>query len=295
MAASVHERLLNKSKSDVRPFNELLQYYALERFLYRLSQTSYKPSVVLKGAMMLRVWKASEIRPTLDIDFLGKMKNNEALIATMVKEIAIAQIAEADGLTFDPESVATEPITEDADYNGVRVRFIGKLGNARIPMQIDLGFGDSIYPGAVDTELPAMLGFPPAKILCYTKESSIAEKFQAAVHLGDANSRMKDFYDIRLLSRQFNFQAKELAEAFSRTFKTRGTPMPVSQQLFSSDFAKAKQIQWTAFRNKLKIETIPESFKEVLNDVEAFLQPIAIGIADNAKMPKEWKAPGGWV
>ncbi|MEJ0057323.1 MAG: nucleotidyl transferase AbiEii/AbiGii toxin family protein [Bacteroidota bacterium] len=207
LPASVHARLLNNARLDKRPFNELLQYFAMERLLYRLSKSSHAKLFVLKGAMMLRVWKASDIRPTMDIDLLGKTANEIQSIVDKVKEIIEVEV-EPDGLSFDATSVAGEPITEDADYEGVRINFEGSLGNAKIPMQIDIGFGDIIYPDPTNTELPVMLDFPNATLLCYSRESSIAEKFQAMVKLGEVNSRMKDFFDIWKLSRQFDFLEK---------------------------------------------------------------------------------------
>lgn len=195
MSASVHEGLLTQAKHDKRPFNELLQYFAMDRFLHRWSKSSHAKLFVLKGALMLRVWKASEIRPTMDIDMLGKTRNDEALITAMIKDVISVEV-EPDGLVFHAVSVIATKITEDADYQGLRINFLGNLGNAQIDMQVDIGFGDIVYPAAQNTEIPAMLGFPPAQLLCYSRESSIAEKFEAAVSLGDVNSRMKDFIDI---------------------------------------------------------------------------------------------------
>ncbi len=165
MSASVHERLLRQAKKDRRLFDELLQYFAMERFLYRWSKSPHVRRFVLKGALMLRVWEASEYRPTRDIDMLARSTINslEAMIA-IVKEV-IAVGVESDGLIFLPDTVTAERITEDADYEGVRIKFIGKLGNAKISMQIDIGFGDVVYPDPEKTQLPSMLDFPNAHLL----------------------------------------------------------------------------------------------------------------------------------
>ena len=143
--ASVRKRLLNRSKADNRSFNELLQYYAMERFLYRLSISEYAQDYILKGALMLRAWKSPEFRPTMDIDVLGRTGNEEANIMSQIRKV-IAVKVDPDGLSFDAESIQSEPITEDADYEGIRIRFRGALGTARLNMQIDIGFGDIVYP-----------------------------------------------------------------------------------------------------------------------------------------------------
>lgn len=143
ITASIRQRLLNRPKSDLRPFNELLQYYAMERFLYRLSKSTYAKKFILKGALMLRVWQAPEHRPTMDIDMLGKVSNDQQSIKHQIQQI-LTVVVDPDGLVFDTESIQTQQITEDADYQGVRVRFKGSLGSARINMQVDIGFGDRL-------------------------------------------------------------------------------------------------------------------------------------------------------
>ena len=193
--ASVRQRLLNQARSERRLFSELLQYFAMERFLYRLSQSAHAERFILKGALMLRVWCTAEFRPTMDIDLLGRTRNEEADIVAQVRDVLLVDV-ETDGLTFHPDSIRTERVTEDAVYGGIRVRFSGSLDSARIHMQIDIGFGDVVYPGPEESDLPVMLDFPAPRLLCYSRESSIAEKFEAMVKLGMLNSRMKDFYDI---------------------------------------------------------------------------------------------------
>lgn len=226
MAASVHERLINMAKQDQRSLNELLQYFAMDRFLYRWSESPHAKRMVLKGALMLKVWGANEFRSTKDIDMLANNTSNDlAAMVQIVKDVTTVGV-EPDGLAFHAETVVAERITEDADYEGVRIRFKGNLGNAVISMQIDVGFGDIVYPEPIDIDLPSMLEFPKAHLLCYSKESAIAEKFQAMIFLSDANSRMKDFFDIYTLSRQFDFNGIVLGEAVRLTFENRGTELP---------------------------------------------------------------------
>ena len=292
VAASIRQRLKNQSNKDKRPFNELLQYYAMERFLYRLSQSEHAEIFILKGALMLRAWRSPEVRPTMDIDMLGRTSNDEGSIITQIKDI-ISTEAEPDGLIFDSDSIRAERITEDADYEGIRVRFVGRLDGAQIHMQIDIGFGDIVHPEAVMTELPTILDSPIPKLLCYSRESAIAEKFQAMLKLGELNSRMKDFYDIWLLSRQFDFNGTNLMEAIRLTLSHRGTTIPTDITAFSKGFVDAKQVQWTAFSKRLGQEHVP-NFSDIVSAVEAFIQPVASAIASNSEPPSSWASPDTW-
>jgi len=294
LSASVRQRLLNRARSEHRPFNELLQYYAMERFLYRLSQSVHVDRFILKGALLLRVWRSPELRPTMDIDMLGRTSNRESDIVEQIKDILTVDVEE-DGLAFDNGSITAERITESADYEGIRIRFPGVLDSARIFMQIDIGFGDVVYPEPVRSDLPTMLNFPAPRLLCYSRESSIAEKFEAMVTLGMLNSRMKDFYDIWLLSRQFDFNGSRLAEAIRLTFERRGTDLPAEIDAFTELFAEARQIQWAAFSKRLGQERVPVSFKEITASVNSFLSPIVAVFSSGKKIPANWTAPGPWT
>jgi len=294
ISASVRQRLLNRSKTDKRPFNELLQYYAMERFLYRLSKSSHARHYILKGGLMLRAWRSSEFRATMDIDMLGRTSNSKANIVAQIRDI-IALDVDSDGLVFDSDSIQTEQITEDADYEGIRIRFRGLLGTARINMQIDIGFGDIVYPEPEETDLPTMLDSPAPRLLCYSRESSIAEKFEAMVKLGFLNSRIKDFYDIWLLSRQFHFEQATLAEAIRLTFEQRGTVLPSNIDAFSETFIDAKQSQWTAFYKRLKHDHVPASFREIVAEVESFLVPAISSIFQETPTITSWRPAGLWL
>lgn len=293
IAASVRQRLLNQAREGRRPFNELLQYYAIERFLYRLCKSSHAGEFILKGALMLRVWNSPELRPTKDIDVLGKTSNDEAAVVSQIKEILAVQV-EDDGLIFDSNSIRTEQIAEDADYEGIRVRFGGTLGTAKINLQIDIGFGDVIHPKPEKLDFPTILNFPAPCLLCYSRESLIAEKFEAMVKLGSLNSRMKDFYDIWLLSRLFNFDSKDLAIAIRLTFERRETSLSTAIEAFSKHFCESKQIQWTAFRKRLHQEYVPDSFEEITTTVAKFLSPVVEAIVSGRQIKSKWTAPGPW-
>ena len=292
--ASIRQRLLNKAKAEGRTFNELLQYYAMERFLYRLSVSEHADRFILKGALMLRVWQSPQIRPTMDIDMLGRTSNRETNIIAQARDILSVDV-EPDGLVFDLQTIQTERITEDADYAGIRVRFQCTLDSARINMQIDIGFGDVVLPEPQIAELPTILDSPVPRLLCYSRESAIAEKFEAMVKLRELNSRMKDFYDIWLLSRQFDFDGALLSEAIRRTLKHRETQLPNEIAAFSESFIAEKQVQWTAFLRRLRMDDVPSDFGEVATAVKDFLAPIADAVRSGTSITSMWIAPGQWV
>ena len=278
IGASVRQRLLNQARTDKRTFSELLQYFAMDRFLYRMSISDYADSFILKGALMLRAWKSPVFRPTMDIDMLAHRTSNEiSAIEGVIKNIC-ATDTEPDGLDFDRQSVQGARILEEADYEGVRVTFFGTLDAAKIRMQIDIGFGDVIYPGPQHIEMPTILDFPPAIINAYSLESAIAEKFEAMIKLDALNSRMKDFYDIWLLSRQFNFSSKDLQKAIDLTLHNRKTELPEELSPFSAKFIIDKTTQWNVFHKKIKSETIPKDFSEVVHHIAEFLEPAISGI-----------------
>ena len=293
LPASIRQRLLNKAKADNRPFAELLQYYAMERFLYRLSQSQHAGRFVLKGALLLRVWNSPETRPTMDIDMLGRTSNSESGIVAQFQDALQVDI-EPDGLIFDSRTIQTERITENADYQGIRVRFQGLLDSARVNMQIDIGFGDVVHPKPETSELPTILDFPAPRLLCYSRESAIAEKFEAMVKLRELNSRMKDFYDIWLLSRQFDFDGAVLFEAIRQTFSHRETDLPDEIVAFSEDFTSEKQAQWVAFRKRLRVDGLPLEFSEIASAVRDFLAPVVVALCSGEAFALNWIAPGPW-
>lgn len=183
VAASVRQRLLNYARAEEHPFNEVLQYFALERFLYRLGRSPHRLDFVLKGALMFTVWRSPFSRPTRDIDLLGCLDNSIEHIVSVIQAIC-QEPAPQDGLRFDAESVVAARIIETANYEGVRVRFTGHLGTARIPMRIDIGFGDPVVPGPSIVHLPTILDLPSPELQGYSRESAIAEKLQTMIRMG---------------------------------------------------------------------------------------------------------------
>jgi hypothetical protein len=294
LAASIKQRLFNKSRELAHRFDDVLQYYAIERFLYRLSRSSYAGIFILKGALMLAVWRANTSRTTMDIDMLGKMDNNTESIIAMVREVCLQEV-EPDGLIFDPDSIRGQIITEDADYQGVRVHFRGSLDTARITMQLDIGFGDVVIPPPKLMAYPTILDLPAPQIRGYSKESMIAEKFEAMVRWGIMNSRMKDFWDIEVLSRQFDFDGKTLATAIKETFSMRNTVIPIKPIAFTDTFMKdeMKSVQWKAFL-KNRMVGGADTLEEAVHAVSVFLMPVVEGLVNNRLPQMTWKAPGPW-
>lgn len=195
---SIRARLQNKAKDSNRPFQEILQYYGMERFLYRLSKSKYADKFILKGALMFTVWDVHERRPTVDIDFAANYDSKINAIEKVIRDICKISVEE-DGLEYDSKTVKGERIKEDADYEGVRIKFKGFLERAKITMKIDVAFGDKIYPNPKIIKYPVILDMPVPSIKGYPIESVVSEKFEAMIKLGSINSRMKDFCDIWLL------------------------------------------------------------------------------------------------
>jgi hypothetical protein len=293
ISASVRQRLLNKARSEARPYFEILQYYAMERFLYRLTKSAHADQFVLKGALLLQAWHAANIRPTMDIDLLGYTSNDPGKIRLQIQEILSADV-EADGLHFDAGSIQIEPITNTTEYTGQRVVIRGTLGTARIRLQLDIGFGDVVYPAAMYVKLPSILQTQRVKILGYSRDSTVAEKLDAMFRLGIVNSRMKDFYDIWVLSRLFDFEGSSLLEAVRLTIKTRGTKISGEPVIFTPEFTTEKQPQWAAFLKRISDITAPNNFTEVMSQLHGFLQPVIDALNDEKPLLRKWIAPGPW-
>lgn len=296
LAASVQARLQNHARSLKRPFQELLQYHAMERFLYRLSTTPHRARFVLKGALMLHVWNAPLARATKDVDFLGRLDNSLENLERVVREVCAADV-DPDGMVFDPATVKAERIKEDADYEGVRVRFVGLLGKARVAMQIDVGFGDVVTPGTVNITYPTMLDFPTPSLSGYPRETVLAEKFHAMVYLRMLNSRMKDFYDVWLLANQFAFDSAVLSKAVAATFANRKTAIDVAPIAFTPEFTEqaSTQAQWAAFRKRLPNSDCPETLADIVPILAEFLLPIAHACESAANFEARWPPGGPWT
>lgn len=299
ISASIRQRLLNLARTRNEDFGLLLTKYALERMLYRISQPKYRTVFVLKGALLFELWTEQAHRPTRDADFLSQGENDPARLEATFKEVCTTSVAD-DGLLFDPESVTSQRIKEDADYEGVRVNFLGFLEKARIPMQIDIGFGDAVTPEAVESTFPAMLHGPAPVLLTYPKETVIAEKFEAMVKLGIANSRMKDFHDLRTLGDLLPFEGEVLSEAIKRTFARRKTALPATERpiAFTHEFFEddeEKKRQWSAFIAKNKLYIAPISLEEVIAAIARFVMPMITSANSEEQRRQSWAPRGPWV
>jgi predicted nucleotidyltransferase component of viral defense system len=296
LQASIKGRLQNKAKEAGRSFSEVLQYYGMERFLYRFSRSKYADKFILKGALMFAVWQISERRTTLDIDFLAHHDNLIAAIEKVIEDVCDEPVT-PDGVVFDSKTIKGYKITEEAEYEGVRVKFTGFLEHSRIPMQIDMGFGDIIYPKPEIINYPVILDFPEPHLKGYPAESVVSEKFEAMVKLGSLNSRMKDFYDIWLMLRQFDFNGAPLTEALKRTFEHRKTPLPQEKPLFAEEIYDEKpdrQTLWKAFLKKGDIKHVPEKLSVAASEIEDFLIKPLDAIKKGYAFNQVWKVQGQW-
>ena len=295
VAPSVRARLANHARDSGRPFQEVLQYYGLERFLYRLSRTEHRNRFVLKGALMLRVWDIPASRPTRDIDLLGHLNVDIRALEEIISDVCKVAV-ENDGLRFDVATISGMRIKEDAEYEGIRIKLTGYLEKSRIPVQLDVAFGDIIHPSADEHEYPTILEFPAPNLRTYPRESVVAEKFQAMVSLGRLNSRMKDFYDIWLLARLFEFVGGELSTAIDKTFRNRRTAIETNPFALTEEFTRAEepQKQWTAFLKRSNLYSAPHSLDELREPLRAFLLPIIHALASGGELKGKWAAGGPW-
>lgn len=288
-AASVKARLLNIARNEGRDFNRVLLLYMQERFLARLAESEYRDRFVLKGGIYLYLRYGSQARPTVDLDLLGRSLSPDLdLIAAIMR--AVASIELEDGVRFDPDSVSTSRIREEAVYEGVRVKLTAYLDSARVALQIDVGFGDVLPPRPTELVYPMLLegGDSPPAVLVYAIEAVVAEKFQAMVVLGTLNSRFKDFYDLYVISQKERLEAVTLKTAIKETFERRGTPLEDAYYLFEPPFAATSSLHqgWTRLRTANPTLDAPESFVEVMTRIAKFLDPVVKGTASGTWQPE---------
>jgi predicted nucleotidyltransferase component of viral defense system len=297
LAASIHQRLLNLSKARSLDFNLLLTRFAIERFLYRLSQSPYADVFVLKGAMLLQVWLADTSRPTRDLDLLGFGDVSAERLRAIFAAVS-AQPAAADGCQFHADSVTIAAIRAEDEYGGQRVTLSGHLGNARLRIQVDIGIGDRVTPPTEWIEYPTLLDFPRPRLRAYRAETTIAEKLHAMVVLDLQNSRMKDFFDIWRLAQTHSFSGRLLTAAVQDTFDRRRTAIPVSlptalTPAFAQNPTKARQ--WQAFLKKNNLSHDAKDFGSVIGLLARFLGPVLQAAHVGASFSIEWPPEGPWT
>jgi predicted nucleotidyltransferase component of viral defense system len=267
----------------------------MERFLYRLANSPYADRFILKGALLLTAWRAPVSRPTMDIDLAGRTDNQLDHIKEAVS-IVCGVAVDRDGIEFNCDSIEVSRIKEDADYEGVRVRFHATLARARVPMQLDIGFGDIITPGPMEIEYPTMLDFPAPLLRAYPRETVVAEKLEALTALGLLNSRIKDYYDLALLSRMYPFNGEHLMDAIVATFRHRGTAIaaePIGlMQAYCDDPARA--LQWRAFVRRSRFAEEAGDLTRLLDEIRPFVLPVLSKIAANSPFTARWNPGGPW-
>lgn len=270
---SIYSRLKNVAKQRKRPVQEVFKYYAMERFLYRLSVSSHQSSFYLKGGLMLMVWDPMSHRATVDIDLLAKTSNSIANLQKIINEICAIEVV-PDGLAFASETLKLTEAQLEAEYHGISAAFSAQLFTAKLPMRIDFGFSDTILPHPAKVKYPTLLDLPAPELKGYTPQTSIAEKFESIIRLGFANTRMKDFYDIWLLIQQFDFDRKELQAIIYQVLKNRGTVIEASPSAFLESFYNnpIKKDKWNAFLRDISHQTI--SLENVIKDLKVFFRTV---------------------
>ncbi len=267
LTTSVRQRLLNIRNDTGADYNALLTQYAIERFLYRLSMSNLSDQFVLKGAMLFRVWSGTLHRPTKDLDLLSHVDSSPEAVAATVRQLISTVVAD-DGMIFDPSTIDSQEIREEQEYDGVRVFLTAYLGTARIPMQIDIGFGDAVTPEAEVKPYPTLLDMDAPNLRMYPPVTVVAEKVEAAVTLGMANSRMKDYYDLFVLLRDYDLTEENLAAAMAATFRRRQTLIPEDVPIgFSESFSKDERVikRWSEFIRRMNIDDAPSDLTDVIN------------------------------
>lgn len=296
LAASVRQRLLDLSREKGEDFNLVLVRYASERILYRLSVSEHAENFALKGAMLFSVWTGQKYRSTRDIDLLGYGDASQQRLMDVFKDICTSKV-EPDGLEFKHDTIEIVEIREEQRYEGQRVKLNADLAAADIRVQIDIGFGDVVTPDLKMIEYPTLLDFPAPRIKAYPPETVVAEKLQAMVVLGMVNTRMKDFYDLLMMAKQWTFESSLLTEAISATFNRRGTDIPNDTPIFlTGDFSgdPDKIKQWDAFIKRNEFEWLANSLPQVIEDLREFLMPLLLAATKGESLNKIWTAGGPW-
>jgi predicted nucleotidyltransferase component of viral defense system len=272
---SVFRRLKNISIAKKRPTQEVLLYYAMERFLFRLSVSEYRKSFFLKGGLMLMVWDPITHRPTVDIDLLAKTNNSLENISRILKEICSHPVS-PDGIEFNSTDLILAESQIETEYTGLSARFTAHLHTAKLPLRIDIGFSDNIIPRPASVHYPAILEFPSPELQGYTPETMIAEKLDAMVKLGLANSRMKDFYDVWKIINQFQIKPEKIAPVIREVFQNRKTIVREIPKAFSEAFYNASKTleRWDFFLEGIGHDPMP--FEKVIIEIRDFFLPILI-------------------
>ena len=272
LSASVRQRLLDLTRREGRVFDAVLVTYGLERLLYRLSISTHRNSFVLKGGMLVSLWTNDENRVTRDVDFLGHGEATEEHLTKVCAEVL--SIGFDDGLVFDVDALNAKTISEEHEYDGVRLKTVALLGKTRVPITVDIGFGDAMTEPDHVIDYPSLLEMPLANVRAYPPVTVVAEKFQTIVNLGLANSRMKDYYDLWVIGNTQVIEPPALDAAIRATFQRRNTDIPADAptgltRTFYDDTLKTAQ--WTAYSASIDLKGL--SLEAVVESVWSYLGP----------------------
>ncbi len=300
IAASVRARLTTLAKARDEVVDRIFLAYAIERLLVRMASSAHSNTFVLKGAMLFAVWADRPYRSTGDLDLLGSGDPDPERIAAVFREICAA-VVEDDGLQFDAAPVVVTIMREDAAYPGVTVALAATLAAARVRLHIDIGFGDAVTPAPPLIEYPTLLKTPAPLIRAYPPETVVAEKLEAMVSLGMRNSRLKDFYDIWVLSQVMPFDGASVVAAIEATFARRNTPVPIDlpndmPPALTARFAEDadKQAQWAGFLRRTEFAIEPAPFARVHGEIVRFVLPPLTAVARREPFAQQWQAGAGW-
>ena len=295
-AASVHARLAQRRTKTGEDYNVLLVRFTLERLLYRLSRSSHREQFVLKGAMLFALWEPMLHRVTRDLDLLGFGQPSANRLTDIFRELCLLEV-EADGVIFDPHTVACEDIRARNEYAGIRVKLRANLGQAIVPLQVDIGFGDAQSVAPEEITFPVMLGMAAPKLWAYSRETVVAEKLEAIVKLGMLNTRFKDYFDLHYLAQKFPFAGDSLVKSIAATFKRRGTAFPAGlppglTPMFGTDPAKIRG--WQAFWRKTGPKNEMPTLATVIELLVNFLELPLDAAAKDKPLTATWKN-SGWL
>jgi hypothetical protein len=296
LAESIRQRLLNLAHKKAEPFDLILTRYGLERLLYRIGQSKWASNFLLKGAMLFSLWYDSPRRPTRDLDLMIYGKTDAQYLKEVFQSICTMKV-ENDGIEYIAESVTCTEIREKNIYHGIRIKLMATLAGAKIRLQIDIGFGDVVFPEPKEITYPTLLELPAPRIHSYSMYTVVAEKFQAMATLGILNSRMKDFFDVRVMAGEFEFSGAVLCLAIKSTFKRRDALLPLETPVaLTGAFAvdKSKNIQWDAFIRKNRLHIKEKSLTEVIDFLHRFLVPPVSALASKKDFNRIWPPGGPW-
>jgi len=297
LPTSISAKLKNLAKDEGETYQNILTRYGLERFLQRLVSSGHGNKFLLKGALLFNLWFDIPHRPTRDIDLLGFGHADQDELRRVIQ--GVCDIEVEDGLDFQFETLRVAQITKEKGYPGVRLQLLALLGKARCPIQVDVGYGDRISPASKNEAYPLLLPdqFPEFRLDVYPIYSVIAEKIEAAVKLGIANSRMKDFYDIHVIKDSSELEGNLLQKAIAATFENRQTKLPCSKALpicFKDEFVKDEEVnvRWKAFLSKNSLDTI--DLESAIEEMQLFLLPVFDAMDEGEEFSLNWSKAGAW-